>query len=108
VLVVEDSVPNRKLLIMLLRALKCDAVGAEDGLQAIAAFDPEAGASLAALQARLDQCSSSSSAPPPQGSGSEFALVLIDGNMPVLDGVAATKALRALGWSTPIVAVTGK
>jgi CheY-like chemotaxis protein len=108
VLVVEDSVPNRKLLIMLLRALKCDAVGAEDGLQAIAAFDPEAGASLAALQARLAQGSASSSAPPPEGAGSEFALVLIDGNMPVLDGVAATKALRALGWSTPIVAVTGK
>jgi len=107
ILVVEDSVPNRKLLVMLLRALKCDAVGVEDGLQAVAEFDEAAGASLEALQARLKQRSSDPHANHPQSKGSQYALVLIDGNMPVLDGIEATKAIRALGWRVPIVAVTG-
>jgi signal transduction histidine kinase/CheY-like chemotaxis protein len=45
ILVVEDSAPNRKLLVMLLRALKCDVVGVENGLLAVQEFAPWASAS---------------------------------------------------------------
>ena len=85
VLVVEDNIISRKLLTMAVkRAIKgCNVIQACDGVEGLTAF----------CQSRPD-------------------LVLTDINMPVMDGIAAAKAMRtvetAQGWMRcPIYAVTG-
>lgn len=39
--------------------------------------------------------------------GRPYDLILMDIQMPVLDGLAATAQLRKLAWNGPIVAITG-
>ena len=65
---------------MLLRALKCDPFGAENGLVAVQAFEPAA-TSVDALKALLKSKHKSAGAGQPDTQGSEYALVLMDGNM---------------------------
>jgi CheY-like chemotaxis protein len=80
ILVAEDNAINRKLIALMLDALGHSCVFAEDGQQAVA---------------RVTEA--------------DFDLVLMDVQMPVLDGVGAAKQIRALGGavgSIPIVAVT--
>ena len=79
VLVVEDNLVNRELAGILLARFGCDAVFAENGKEAVAAV--EAG---------------------------PFDLVLMDCQMPVLDGYAATRAIRERhpAEELPIVALT--
>ncbi|QJD92737.1 response regulator [Duganella dendranthematis] len=77
VLVVEDGEDNRRLL---------SAMLARKGLQVQCAADGAEGVTLAL-------------AAPPQ-------LILMDIQMPVLDGIGATRQLRAAGYHGPIVALT--
>ena len=84
-LVVEDSVPTRTMLARLLRRLDLDVTEVGDGLQAVRACAAAATAEHG-----------SQSAP--------FDLVLMDKEMPVMDGHEATLQLRRNGVRSPLVA----
>jgi CheY-like chemotaxis protein len=83
-LVVDDSHLNRKMLIKVLKAKGYACEEAEDGLLA-----------LAKVKLRLDE-----------GRG-EYAAILMDFVMPNMDGPAATRELRRLGYQGLIYGVTG-
>jgi len=78
--VVDDSVPNRKLLCRLLKNGGFECTQAENG------------------QIGLDLVA---------GSIDAFDLILMDFEMPVMDGPTATKAIRDTGYSRPIIGITG-
>ncbi|HLI65084.1 MAG TPA: ATP-binding protein [Caulobacteraceae bacterium] len=80
VLVVDDNPTNRLVASKIIEALGAEATACEDGESAIAAAKSEA-----------------------------FDLVLMDVNMPGMDGLEATRRLRALGghWArAPVIALT--
>lgn len=77
ILLAEDGPDNRKLIAAFLGKLGLDLALAENGEQAV---------ELAL--------------------GGDFDVVLMDIQMPVLDGVGATQLLRAAGFDRPIVALT--
>ena len=80
ILVVDDEISNRTIAIGILKAAGWDAHGAEDGESAVAAVQD-----------------------------GDYALVLMDIQMPGLDGFGATRAIRAAagrGASAPILAFT--
>jgi CheY-like chemotaxis protein len=81
ILFVEDNSVNRQLALIHLKDLECRIVLAENGQKGVESFIAEA-----------------------------FDLVLMDCQMPVMDGYMATEAIRAYeaprGRYTPIVAVT--
>ncbi len=77
VLVAEDVEGNQKLMVSMLSKLGIDVVIAEDGNQAI--------------QKALSQ---------------SFDLILMDMQMPHMNGYEATSALKQQGYETPIVALT--
>ncbi|HKC49524.1 MAG TPA: ATP-binding protein [Myxococcota bacterium] len=82
VLLVEDGPDNQRLIELLLRRVGLDVVTAENGQQAVERVQ----------EARV--------------SGRAFALVLMDMQMPVMDGYTATRILRRQGFDAPIVALT--
>jgi len=79
ILVVDDHPVNRRVIRLFLEPFECDLVEVEDGQQALEALDREA-----------------------------VDIVLMDVNMPVMDGLEATRRLRmdARFQSLPIVALT--
>jgi two-component system sensor histidine kinase/response regulator len=77
VLVVEDNEVNQELFVLLLNKLGLEVLRAYNGLEAVDVFDDE-----------------------------EPILVFMDLQMPEMNGFEATEAIRGLGHSMPIVAVT--
>ena len=83
VIVVDDAVSNRKLLMRILKAKGYECDGAEDGQQAVDLY-----VSL-------------------RHKGEPVDAILMDFEMPVMDGPTATKRIRELGCNCFIVGVTG-
>jgi two-component system, sensor histidine kinase len=77
VLVVDDIATNRFVVAQLLRLLEADAAEAESGEAALAILAQD-----------------------------RFDLVLLDMNMPVMDGEATFRAIRASGHTLPVLALT--
>ena len=77
ILLAEDGPDNQKLLLFILNKANIDCVLVENGALAIEAVKKET-----------------------------FDLILMDMQMPVMDGYTATKKLRELGYKVPIVALT--
>jgi len=82
VLLVEDGPDNQRLIALLLAKVGLEAVVVENGQQAVERVH----------EARL--------------AGTPFQLVLMDMQMPVMDGYTATRILRRQGYDGSIVALT--
>ena len=82
ILLVEDVLDNQRLIGHVLRKAGADVSVAEDGQVAV-------DLALAAKQA-----------------GSSFDIILMDIQMPVMDGHEATRQLRKTGYTEPIIALT--
>jgi len=81
VLLAEDGLDNQRLISMILKKKGVEVTLAEDGLEAIEYLES-------------------------QGETSPFDIVLMDMQMPRLDGYAATTRLREMGYTLPIIALT--
>jgi CheY-like chemotaxis protein len=84
VLLAEDALDNQRLVSFLLRKAGAQVELAETGVQA----------RDAAREAFVK--------------GRPFAVVLMDVEMPEMDGLTATRELRATGYTLPIVALTAR
>ncbi len=83
ILIADDCEQIRKTLILFLQDTGVRVVEVGNGKEAVEAV-------AASLQ-----------------SGQPFDVILMDVQMPVMDGLAATRALRERGWTRPIIAVSG-
>jgi signal transduction histidine kinase/ActR/RegA family two-component response regulator len=89
ILVVDDSSLNRKMLCRLLRTAGYISEEANDGQSAVEK-----------VKARMESGAGT-------GSKGYYDAILMDFVMPIMDGPTATQAIRGLGYSYPILGVTG-
>ena len=82
----EDGIYNQRLIKFLLSKAGADVKVVEHGQQA------------------LDELQKNEI--PDEEIGSEYDLILMDIQMPVLDGYTTTRRLRSLGFTKPIIALT--
>lgn len=83
ILVAEDNPTNRTVIVQMLKLQKfLDVTLAKDGHEALAKIKEA------------------------MGKGEEFGVILMDIQMPGLDGIECTRTVRALGYTAPIVALT--
>ena len=78
ILVVEDNPVNQKLIVIFLQKAGFNVTVAGNGQEAVDIVS----------------------------SGKVFDIIFMDIHMPVMDGVSSTKAIRAMGISVPIIALT--
>jgi PAS domain S-box-containing protein len=90
ILLAEDGLDNQRLITLLLRKVGLEVIVAENGEQAI---------HLARAAWRDEETPDGQRIPP-------IDLILMDMQMPIIDGLTATQRLRAEGYSLPIVALT--
>ncbi len=94
VLLAEDSPDNQRLIAFLLRKAGAEVVTASNGRQAVElALASVAGSAQTADESQPCQTAS-------------FDVILMDMQMPELDGYQATTQLRAAGYTGPIIALT--
>lgn len=86
ILLVEDGIYNQRLIKFLLSKAGAEVKVVEHGQQA------------------LDELQKNEM--PDEDIGAEYDLILMDIQMPVLDGYTTTRRLRSLGFTKPIVALT--
>jgi CheY-like chemotaxis protein len=84
ILLVEDDQDHQPLLSLMLRKAGSDVAIAENGKVAV-------DLALAARDA-----------------GIPFDMIVMDLQMPILDGLASTRVLRAAGFANPIIALTAR
>ena len=77
ILVVEDNLLNQKLIAVHLKKFNCSFDLVENGQEAIEAI-----------------------------TSNQYDMILMDIQMPIIDGIEATKIIRAQGCQTPIIAMT--
>jgi PAS domain S-box-containing protein len=90
VLLAEDGPDNQRLIAFLLRKAGAEVAIVENGQAAVDA--------VVAGQSSADETESDCRRP--------FDVILMDMQMPVLDGYSATRRLRSMGYGGPIVALT--
>ena len=78
ILVADDSSSNRLVISQMLELQEHELVLVENGVEAVAAYKPD-----------------------------RFDIILLDMEMPVMSGVEAAKAIRQMGATLPILALSG-